>query len=76
MRVDDIQFRIKQKEAEIEEKKWWRDHFISRRSEVRKRNAPAGMLRRYDLDLMDVNDKINLLNIELGDLRDRLLEPV
>ena len=37
MRISDIQFQIKQKEAELEEKKWWRDHFIARRSELRKR---------------------------------------
>ena len=43
---------------------------------MRKRNAPPAILRRYDLDLMDVIEKINLINIELDDLRDRLLEPV
>lgn len=76
MRIDDIQFRIMQKQADLEEKEWWRDHFINRRSEMRKRNASPAILRRYDLDLMDVIEKINLINIELGDLRDRLLEPV
>ena len=76
MRIYDIQFMIAQKHAEIEEKKWWRDHFITRRSEMRKRNAPSGIIRRYDLDLMDVIDKINALNLELADLKDRLLEPV
>lgn len=76
MRIYDIQFQIKQKQAELEEKKWWRDHFIARRSELRKRNAPPAMLRRYDLDLMDVIDKINLLNIELGGLKDLMFEPV
>lgn len=76
MRIDDIQFRIMQKQADLEEKKWWRDHFFNRRSEMRKRNAPPAILRRYDLDLMDVIEKINLINIELDDLRDRLLEPV
>ena len=32
MRIYDIQFMIAQQNAEIEEKKWWRDHFIARRS--------------------------------------------
>lgn len=76
MRLSDIQFKIAQKNAEIEEKKWWRDHFANRRSELRKRNAPPTIIRRYDLDLMDVIEKINLANIELADLKDRLLEPV
>ncbi len=76
MRIDDIQFRIVQKQAELEEKKWWRDHFIARRNEMRKRNAPTGITTRYDLDLVDVIEKINLINIELWDLQDRLLEPV
>lgn len=76
MRIDDIQFRITQKRAKIEEKKWWRDHYISRSSEMRRRNAPLSIIRRYDLDLMDVVKKINLLNIELYDLQDQLLEPV
>ena len=76
MRLSDIQFQIAHKQAELAEKKWWRDHFIARRTELRKRNAPTSMLTRYDLDLMDVIEKINLLNIELYDLQDRLLEPV
>lgn len=74
MRESDIQFRINQKRAEIEEKKWWRDHYCERRSEIRKRNAPHAMIRRYDLDILDTIEKINLLNIELADLMDLQLQ--
>ena len=72
MRIDDIQFRTAQARAELEEMKWRRKHLIERRSELSKRNAPRDMIRRYDEDLVDVINQIQLKQSELGDLEDRM----
>lgn len=76
MRMTDIQFRIQCKAAEIAEETWRRDHYLNRRAELTKRKAPAEIIRRYDMDLVDVIHRLDLLNLELGDLKDLQLEPV
>lgn len=70
MKNKDIQFRMEYIIKEIAELKWWRDHFIVRRAEMRKRNAPPAIIRRYDLDLKDTIDKINACEIELWGLQE------
>lgn len=70
-----IEMQIRSKRMELEDKKWWRNHFVDRRAEMRDRKAPTAILNRYDNDLADVIQKIELLQFEIGDLEDRLLEP-
>ena len=70
MKQKDIQFRMECIIKEIADLKWWRDHFTVRRAEMRKRNAPPAIIRRYDLDLKDTIDKINACEIELWGLQE------
>lgn len=73
MNAKDIQFHVERLKTELAELEWKRDHFAERRAELKRRNAPSAMIRRYDLDLKDVIDVINAKNIELWGLQEMQL---
>lgn len=60
---------IRRKEKQVQELRREKTRMNRRRAELREKGAPKGMLTRYDLEIMELTEQINLKNEELYKLK-------